>query len=160
MKKKVYLISFSLFLLVGLATVTVHNKSKAQTQNREETKREKQVLDQETIERSMKKISERNREAFSVDLKNADAKKIYETFNGPNTDSIIDLLEMSHDDSDRILVSSDGLILSGQATIDENGTKVDSKTDKNSITVKELKDIVLSHKQKIDELADQNSPTE
>lgn len=140
--------------------VTVYNKTKAHTQNSEETKRKNQVLDKETIKRSMKKINERNAAAFSVDLKNADAKKIYETFNGPNADSIIDLLEMSNADSDRILVSTDGSILSGQATIDENGTKVDSKTDKNSITVKELKDIVLSHKQKIDELADQNSPTE
>lgn len=66
---------------------------------------------------------------------------------------------MDHDDSDRILVSPDGTILTGQIG-DENGRKFDSNTDKNSITVKELKNLVLEHKEKIDELADQNSPIE
>lgn len=67
---------------------------------------------------------------------------------------------MDRDDSDRILVSKDGTIVAEQIGIDENGTQVDSNTDKNSITVKELKDLILLHKQKIDELAAQNSPVE
>ncbi|ALR99978.1 hypothetical protein ATZ33_00845 [Enterococcus silesiacus] len=160
MKKKVYLISFLLLLLIGFITFTVYNKPKVQTQNSEESKPKSQALDKAAIERSLKKASERNIEAFSIDLKSAGAEKIYETFNGPNADEIITLLEMDRDDSDRILVSPDGTILSGQATIDENGTKVDSNTDKNSITVKELKDLVLEHKEKIDELAAQNNPLE
>lgn len=158
MKKKGYLISFSILLLISFVTFTVYNKTKAQTQHSEETKLKNQASDKEAIKQSMKTISEKNADSFSINLKNADAKKIYETFKGPNADEIIALLEMDHDDSDRILVSPDGTILSGQATIDENGTKVDSNTDKNSITVKELKDLVLLHKQQIDELAAQNSP--
>lgn len=85
---------------------------------------------------------------------------IYKTFNGSNADKIISLLEMNRDDSDRILVSKNGTIVAEQIGIDENGTQVDSNTDKNSITVKELKDLILLHKQKIDELAAQNSPVE
>lgn len=157
MKKKGYLVSFSILLLIGFVTFTVYNKIKAQTQHSEETKLKNQASDKEAIKQSMKTISEKNADSFSINLKNADAKKIYETFKGPNTDEIIALLEMDHDDSDRILVSPDGTILTGQIG-DENGRKVDSNTDKNSITVKELKDLVLLHKEEIDELAAQNSP--
>lgn len=157
MKKKIYLFSVLLLFLVSCTTFMIYKKIKVQTQNSEETKLKNQALDKAAIERSLKKASERNIEAFSIDLKNAGAEKIYETFNGPNADEIITLLEMDRDDSDRILVSPDGTILSGQATIDENGTKVDSDTDKNGITVKALKDLVLEHKEKIDELATQNS---
>lgn len=159
MKKKGYLVSFSLLLLIGFVTFTVYNKTKAQTQHSEETKHKNQALDKDAIERSMKKIREKNADSFSINLKNADAKKIYDTFKGPNADEIIALLEMDHDDSDRILVSPDGTILTGEIG-DENGTKVDSNTDKNSITVKELKDLVLLNKQKIDELAAQNNKIE
>ncbi|EOI02659.1 hypothetical protein UAY_00906 [Enterococcus moraviensis ATCC BAA-383] len=159
MKKKIYLASFSLILLAGFATYTIYTKTN-DSQNIEETKRINQVLDKETLEQSKEKRSEKNREDFSVDFKKADAETIYNTFNDSNADSIINSLEISNDDSDRILVSPDGTILSGQAIIDENGTEVDSNTDKNSITVKELKDLVLKHKEKIDELATQNSPLE
>ena len=159
MKKRVYLVSLALILLISFVTVTVYNKTKAQSQNSEETKLKNQVSGKEKIERSTKKLSKRNADSFSIDIKNADAKEIYEIFKGPNADEIIALLEMDHEDSDRILVSPDGTILSGQVG-DENGTKVDSNTDKNSITVKELKDLVLLHKEKIDELAAQNSPLE
>ena len=157
MKKKMYLASFSLVLLVGFATYTLYTKMNTDAQNSEETKRSNQVIAKEKLEASKKKLSKSNADSFSIDLRNADAKKIYETFKGPNADEIITLLEMDHEDSDRILVSPDGTILSGQFG-DENGTKVDSNTDKNSITVKELKDLVLLHKEKIDELAAQNSP--
>ncbi|WP_086313779.1 hypothetical protein A5821_001316 [Enterococcus sp. 7F3_DIV0205] len=160
MKKKVYLFSFILVMLIGFVTFTIYNKINTQSQHNEETKRQNQALDKESIEQFKKKISAKNTESFSIDLKNADAETIYNTFNGPNADSIIDLLEMDRDDSDRILVLPDGTILSGQVIIDENGTEVDSNTDKNSITVKELKDLILLNKQKIDELAAQNSPIE
>jgi hypothetical protein len=160
MKKKVYLFGIILVMLIGFVTFTVYNKINTQSQQSEETEHQNQTLDKESIERTKKKLSEKNAEAFSIDLKNADAETIYKTFNGSNADSIINLLEMNHDDSDRILVSPDGTILSGQIIIDENGTEVDSNTDKNSITIKELKDVVLLHKQKIDELAAQNSPIE
>ncbi|ALS37521.1 hypothetical protein ABID30_001494 [Enterococcus rotai] len=159
MKKNIYLASFSLVLLAGFATYTIYTKTN-DTQNIEKTKRINQVLDKETIEQSKKKLSEKNMEDFSIDFKNADAETIYNTFNNSNADSIINLLEISNDDSDRILVSPDGTILSGQVIIDENGTEVDSDTDKNSITIKELKDLVLLHKPQIDELAAQNSPLE
>lgn len=157
MKKRVYLVSLSLLLLISFVTVTVYNKTKAQ--NSEETKLKNQAVGKEKIEPSNKKLSKSNADSLSIDLKNAGAKKIYETFNGPNADEIIALLEMDHDDSDRILVITDGTILTGQVS-DENGTEIDSNTDKNSLTVKELKDLVLLNKQKIDELATQNSPTE
>ncbi|EOH92896.1 hypothetical protein UAW_02937 [Enterococcus haemoperoxidus ATCC BAA-382] len=158
MKKNIYLASFSLVLLAGFATYTIYTKT-SDTQNSEETKRTNQVIAKETLEASKKKSNERKVDTFSIDLKNADAKKIYETFKDSNVDDIITLLEMDHDDSDRILVSPDGTILTGQIG-DENGRKVDSNTDKNSITVKELKDLVLLHKEEIDELAAQNSPQE
>ena len=160
MKKKVYLVSFSLLLLISFVTFTVYNKTKAQSQHSEETTLKNQKLNKESIEQFKKKISAKNTEAFSIDLKNADAETIYKTFNGPNADEIISLVEMDHDDSDRILVSKDGTIVAGQIGIDENGTKVDSNTDKNSITVEELKDLVILHKQRIDELSAQNSPIE
>lgn len=159
MKKRVYLVSLSLLLLISFVTFTVYNKTKAQTQNSEETKLKNQAVGKEKIEPSNKKLSKSNADSLSIDLKNAGAEKIYETFNGPNADEIITLLEMDHDDSDRILVTTDGTILTGKVS-DENGTEIDSNTDKNSITVKELKDLVLLNKQKIDELATQNSPTE
>ncbi|WP_430602058.1 hypothetical protein IGJ02_002268 [Enterococcus sp. DIV0724b] len=158
MKKNIYLASFSLVLLAGFATYTIYTKT-SDTQKSEETKRTNQVIAKETLEASKKKSNERKVDTFSIDLKNVDAKKIYETFKDSNADDIITLLEMDHDDSDRILVSPDGTILTGQIG-DENGRKVDSNTDKNSITVKELKNLVLEHKEKIDELADQNSPIE
>lgn len=113
MKKKIYLVSFLLLLPICFATFSIYNKTKSHTQNNKETKRQNQALDKESIERSKKNLSARNAESFSIDLKNADAETIYNTFNGPNADSIIDLLEMDRDDSDRILVSPDGTILSG-----------------------------------------------
>ncbi|WP_429950552.1 hypothetical protein IGJ55_001009 [Enterococcus sp. AZ170] len=157
MKKKGYLVNLLLLLIISCVTVTACNKTKAQTQNSEKTKLKSQAPDKETVEPSNKKLSKSNEDSLSIDLKNADAKKIYETFNGPNADDIITLLEMDHDDSDRILVTTDGTILTGQIG-DENGRKVDSNTDKNSITVKELKDLILLHKEEIDKLAVQNSP--
>ncbi|MEI5995109.1 hypothetical protein [Candidatus Enterococcus mansonii] len=160
MKKKIYLLSFSLLLLAGFTTFIVYNKTKAQTQHSEEAQVKKQTLDKESIEQSKKKLSAKEVEAFSIDLKNADAETIYKTFNESNADSIIGRFEMYHDDSERILVSPDGTILSGQVIIDEYGTEVDSNTDKNSISIKELKDLVLLHKQKIDELATQNDSVE
>lgn len=159
MKKKGYLVSLLLLLIISCVTVTACNKTKAQTQNSGETKLKNQALSKETIESSNKKLSKRNADSFSLDLKNASAERLYETFNGPNADEIITLLEMDHDDSDRILVATDGTILTGQIG-DENGRKVDSNTDKNSITVKELKDLILLHKEEIDELSAQNSPIE
>lgn len=159
MKKKGYLVSLLLLLIISCVTVTACNKTKAQTQNSEETKLKNQALSKETIESSNKKLSKRNADSFSLDLKNASAERLYETFNGPNADEIIALLEMNHDDSDRILVTTDGTILTGQLG-DENGRKVDTNTDKNSITVKELKDLVLKHKEKIDELAAKDSSLE
>lgn len=160
MKHKIYLIGFSLLVLVGFATFSIYNKTKIDTQTSEETKPKNQVLDKETIKQKMQEINKRNAEAFSIDLKNADAETIYGTFNGSNAESIIALLEMDHVDSDRILVSADGTILKGQAIIDENGTEVDSNTDKHGITIKELRDLILLHKEKIDELAAQQGPIE
>lgn len=159
MKKKGYLVSLLLLLIISCVTVTACNKTKAQTQNSEATKLKNQALSKETIESSNKKLSKRNADSFSLDLKNASAERLYETFNGPNADETIALLEMDHDDSDRILVTTDGTILTGQLG-DENDRKVDSNTDKNSITVKELKDLVLKHKEKIDELAAKDSSLE
>ncbi|PZL74236.1 hypothetical protein CI088_07235 [Enterococcus plantarum] len=159
MKKKGYLVSLLLLLIISCVTVTACNKTKDQTQNSEETKLKNQALSKETIESSNKKLSKRNADSFSLDLKNASAERLYETFNGSNADEIIALLEMNHDDSDRILVTTDGTILTGQLG-DENGRKVDTNTDKNSITVKELKDLVLKHKEKIDELAAKDSSLE
>lgn len=159
MKKKGYLVCLLLLLIISCVTVTACNKTKAQTQNSEATKLKNQALSKETIESSNKKLSKRNADSFSLDLKNASAERLYETFNGPNADEIIALLEMDHDDSDRILVTTDGTIITGQIR-DENGRNVDSNTDKNSITVKELKDLVLKHKEKIDELAAKDSSLE
>ncbi len=159
MKKKGYLVCLLLLLIISCVTVTACNKTKAQTQNSEATKLKNQALSKETIESSNKKLGKRNADSFSLDLKNASAERLYETFNGPNADEIIALLEMDHDDSDRILVTTDGTIITGQIR-DENGRKVDSNTDKNSITVKELKDLVLKHKEKIDELAAKDSSLE
>lgn len=160
MKKKIYLVGLSVLLLISFATFKVYNKTIVNTKNSEETTLKQQAVNKKTLEQSKEKISEKNREDFSVDFKKADAETIYNTFNDSNADSIINSLEISNDDSDRILVSPDGTILSGQAIIDEDGTEVDSNTDKNSITVKELKDFVLLHKPQIDELAAQNSPLE
>lgn len=156
MKKKVYLVGLSLLLLISFVTFAIYNKTKAQTQNSEETNLKNDALNKKTVERSNKKSSKSNTDSFSIDLKNAGAEKIYETFKGADAQEIITLLEMDHNDSDKILVSSDGTILKGKFG-DENGNEVDTFTDKNSITVKELKDLVLKHKEKIDELAAQNS---
>ncbi|MBO0440670.1 hypothetical protein [Candidatus Enterococcus ikei] len=160
MKKKTYLVSALLLLLVSIATFTIYNQTKVHSQKTEETKLKKQETDKKTMKLSNKKANEQKADAYSIDLKNADAEKIYNAFKGPNADSIINLLEMDKDDSDRILVTTDGTILKGKVGIDESGTEVDTNTDKNSITVKELKNLVLLHKQKIDELASQNSPVE
>jgi len=160
MKKKGYLISFALLLLVGFTAFTVYNKTKIHSQNSEDTTRENQVIAKESIASSKKKSNRSKAESYSIDLKNVDAEKLYKAFKGPNTDSIIALLEMDKVDSDRVLVTTDGTIITGKIGIDEDGTEVDSNTDKNSITVKELRDLLLEHKQKIDELSAQNSPIE
>ncbi|MGX7244394.1 hypothetical protein ACWOC1_06040 [Enterococcus quebecensis] len=159
MKKKVYLVSFLLLLLASFATVTIYNKTKEHSQNSEETKHKNQVIDKEKMKIAQKKNNERTRDSFSVDLKNADAEKIFKIFNGPNADEIINLLEMNND-SDRVLVASDGTISKGKMFVGENQVEIDSDTDKNGITIKELKELIQLHKEKIDELAIQNAPKE
>ncbi|ALS01800.1 hypothetical protein ATZ33_10560 [Enterococcus silesiacus] len=95
-----------------------------------------------------------------VDFKNINGEQLYNTFKGPNASEIVNLLDQFHDDSDRVVVTSYGEVLSGQIDFKAEGSnkrKIDTSTYPKGITIYDLKVLIEIHKDEINELSEKYS---
>ncbi|WP_086350911.1 hypothetical protein [Candidatus Enterococcus clewellii] len=144
-------------LVVILGLVFIFNESILQTKDVDKVlAKEQPVMEQMTI--SSSDVTDES--SPIVNFENLDGEALYNVFNGPNVAEIIDLLNMYNDDLDRVVVTTDGEIMTGQFDL-KNGNsdkiRIDADTDPNSLTILELKELVEAHQDEINELAKNRS---
>lgn len=144
-------------LVVILGLVFIFNESILQTKDVDKVSAKEQELEEKTIISSSNIIDTTNESSPVVNFENIDGETLYNVFGGPNAGEIIELLNMYNDDSDRVVVTTDGEILKGQVDL-KNGNsdeiRIDTETDPNSLTITNLKKIVEKYQEEINELAE------
>jgi hypothetical protein len=129
-------------------------------ENSLKTKNTNSILNKNSNIHSSSTATQTKERSSIINFEDIDGETLYKAFNGLNADEIIELLNTYNQDSDRIVVTSDGEILKGQIDMknkNSNEIRIDTDTDPDSLTVKELKLSIENYKDEINELAENQS---
>jgi hypothetical protein len=88
----------------------------------------------------------------TLSLKEMTAEELYNFFAHMDLEGMMKQLEL-YDDSDVVVALSDRTLLKGEALIEESNSReimINSMDAANRITIKEIKDLLLSHKKELE----------
>lgn len=159
MKGKLVTVLIVIVSAVLLGSTLVFSKGNSQTNNaNKDLNNETPVARNLNIDSSSK--NNNIEDDATINFEGINGEQIYNIFKGPNANEIIGLLDRFNNDSDRVVVTSDGEILNGQIDLINNDSEkimIDTATDSKGITVHDLKALIEVHKDEINELADKNN---